>query len=346
MEEERQTFVFSHPFPVFGVECFGSALVDDGRFSRAVGLAPAPPVVRYDDGKWLVEQHWLTLARHQLHAQPGAWVSSLVDVSERHAERIVSSFDAGGSPEHVANGLCELYGSMAAPMLVFTLIEELLEQRIRRLFAHAGIPADQEDAWLGVFRYPEKKTEAMKEREAFFSLADFVRRHAMDRTTRERVGSYAKHYGYLGLITPSARKLTFTDMLHRASRFEEEPQTMRVREEEDRTRVLERARAFMNNTGLHAADRDAIRAYRDVAYWRLREKELWALLETAMAPGVTRLSTHLNLSFEQLTAMRVEELSSVLSNPKETLPSFDLDQRLKKKFAALFVEDLIEPHWV
>ena len=345
MEEERQTLVFEHSLPVFGVECFGSALVDDGRFSRAVGLAPAPPVVRYSDGKWLVEKHWLVLARHQLNAQHGAWVSSLVDVSERHAERIVSSFDVGGSPEHVANGLCDLYGAMAAPMLVFTLLEELLEQRIKKLFERAGIPADQEDAWLGVFRYPEKKTEAMKEHEAFFSLAAFVRRHAMDRTTRERVGSYTKHYGYLGLITPAARKLTFTDMLHRASRFEEEPAAMRAREGEDRTRVLERAQAFMNNMGLHAADRDAIRAYRDTAYWHLREKELLALLETAMAPGIGRLSTYLNLSFEQLTAMRVEELSSALANPKDTVPSFDLDHRLKKKFSALFVEDLIEPHW-
>ena len=362
MEEELQTLVFSHSLPVFGVECFGSALVDDGRFSRAVGLAPAPPVVRYSDGKWLVEKHWLVLARHQLNAQHGAWVSSFVDVSERHAERIVSSFDVGGSPEHVANGLCDLYGAMAAPMLVFTLLEELLEQRIKKLFERAGIPADQEDAWLGVFRYPEKKTEAMKEHEAFFSLAAFVRRHAMDRTTRfsyDKVNrltgktdaeGFVTRFGYdavgnLGLITPAARKLTFTDMLHRASRFEEEPAAMRAREGEDRTRVLERAQAFMNNMGLHAADRDAIRAYRDTAYWHLREKELLALLETAMAPGIGRLSTYLNLSFEQLTAMRVEELSSALANPKDTVPSFDLDHRLKKKFSALFVEDLIEPHW-
>ena len=345
MEEESEILAFSHRLPVFGVECFGSALIDDGRFSRAVGFAPAPPVVRYDDGGWLVERHWITLARHQLNAEPGAWVSTLVDASERHTERAVSSFDANATPEHVANGLCELYGVMAAPMLTFSILGELLERRMRSIFKHAGIAPDQEEAWLGVFRYPERKTASMEEHEAIFSLASFVRKHAMDRSTRERVGAYTKRYGYLGLVTPSARTFSFTDMLHRVSKFEEKPEVARVREEGDRTRVLGRARTFMNNIGLHAPERDAIRAYRDVAYWQLRQKELWALMETAMRPGVGRLAAKLDLSEDQILSLRVEELSHALLNPKEIPAAFELDERLKKKCSALFVEDIVELHW-
>lgn len=346
MEEESSIPVFSHRLPVFGVECFGSALIDDGRFSRAVGFAPAPPVVRYDDGAWSVEKHWVTLIRHHLNAQPGSWVSSLVQASERHTERAVSSFDALGSPEHVANGLCELYGVMASPMLAFSILGELLERRMQSIFKHAGIAEDQEEAWLGVFRYPEKKTESMKERETFFSIASFVRKHAMDRSTREHVGAYVKRYGYLGLVTPAARALTFTDILHRASSLEEDPHTLHVREESARNHVLARANAFMNQVGLNAPERDAIRAYRDVAYWELRQKELFALVEMAMRPGVKRLAAHLKLSEEQLLSLRVEELSHALLNPKETPAAYDLDAKLKKKCSALFVEDLVEFHFL
>ena len=118
------------------------------------------------------------------------------------------------------------------------------------------------------------------------------------------------------------------------------------REEVSRADVLARAEDFMNKTGLSAVDRDIIRAFRDIAYWKLRQKELWARIELAIAPGVRHLADHLDLSQEQLLMMGVDELSSVLADPKSQ-PSKDLlDVRLKKKFSALFVEDLIEPEWV
>ena len=263
----------------------------------------------------------------------------------RHAERAIATFGADGSPEHIANDLCELYGVMAPPALVLTLLHELLERRLKKMFEHVGVALDQYEAWLDVFRYPEKKTHAMKERDEFLSLASFVRKHSMDQSTRRRVGAYVAQHAHLGLLTPSARPFSFTDILHRTSQLADDPKRLHAQEEEARAKVLARADEFMNRMGLGALERDAVRAYRDVAYWNHRQPELWALIKTTAQPGVKRLASYLECSEEQVLCLGVDELSSILVDRKLMPPSEELDRRLKGKLLVLFVEDLIEPEW-
>lgn len=345
MEEEQREKVFEHSLPIFGIECFGSAIVDEGRFSHMTGIAPAPPVLEYKDKGWYTDKDWLALARHQLNSQPGAWISTLITASEKSVEKAVARFDGHGAPEIVANGLCELYGVLAPAMMTMRLVDEVLERRLYKIFDHVGIEKSQQESWIGVFGYPERKTESMKEREEFFTLAELVKKRAMERSMRRRIGDFARQYGYLGLVTPAARPLSFQDTIHRVSQLKDSPSVLRKQEATAREAVLSRATQFMSGFGLDPQERDAIKAYRDVAYWKLRQNELVALVEVAMKPGLKRLAGALKISQEHVLMLRVEELSHALVAPKEVPNKKDLEKRIKSKPVVFFVEDIVEVEW-
>lgn len=310
------------------------------------GITPAPPTLEYEDGWWITSRDWLALARHQINQQPGSWISSLILASEKYAERLVAHFGNCVAPEVLANEICELYGVLASAMLVTKLADEVLERRLYKILDHVGIEKTQQENWVRVFGYPERKTESMREREVFFVLAGLVKRHAMDRPMRLRVSNFAERYGYLGLMTPAKRRLTFSDTLHRVSQLSEPPNEIGKREAQTRESVLNRASEFMNRVGLDARERDAIKAYRDVAYWKLRQRELVALMEVAMEPAKKRLAGALKISTEYVLAMRVEEMSRALIKPMGVLVEKELAARFKKSPKAFFVEDIVEIKWL
>lgn len=342
MEEPTSQLVLEHTLPLFGVECFGSALTDDGRFSRSTGVAPAPPVMRYDQGRWYTNDAWVRLVRHELNAQPGAWISTLVETTEKRVERSVANFDPEAVPEIIGNGICDMRGTIAPAMVIFALLGPLLEARLQKIFDHVGLDERERGKWVDVFSYPERKTSAMRERDEFLQLSAFVRKHPLDRSARQHINAYLQMHGYLGAMTPLGRPFTFADMMVRVSQVEGEPKTMRVEEELSRAQVLERAHEFMNRLGLNAPERDAIRAYRDLSFWRQREQELLALISTKEQQGLRRLSSAVGRSPEEVLWMQTEELTHALIVPKETIPSEVLKERAKHPPAVLFVEDQIK----
>ncbi|MDA1038127.1 MAG: hypothetical protein O2877_00375 [bacterium] len=337
--------IFNHKLPLFGVECFGSALIDTGRFSQMTGMVPSPSLLGYKNGEWFVNEDWARLLRGRLNAEPGSWVMSLVEASDKTILRAISNTDPFGAPEIVANGLCELYGVVAPPMMVMELLGSVLEQRIHTLLDHSGIKETDRDLWMKLFAYPSRKTEVSKERESFFDLAHFVRTHPLDRSTRHRVGEYVRQHAHLGVLTPLGRPFSFGDMMTRISQLDVPPLETKKEEATSRSGVIKRVEDFMRLTGLDAVDRDALRAYSAVSYWKLHLSELLAKRQIVIDQAVNHLASKLSYPLDAILWMRPEELIGLMAHPNEALSSEEVIAREKKDLGVLFVEDMVSVNW-
>lgn len=343
MEEGYEQPILSFPLPVFGVECFGSALIHEGVFSRATGLVPPPPVVSYRSGVWGLERHWVVLAHHEVNTWSGAQVSFLVDRSLRQVERAIAVFPEEGAPEQIANGLCELYSVLASPLVALQLVEDVLDRRVDALLAQvSGISKEDRLRWKQVFAYPDRKTESWHEREAFAGLAEEVAGAVMDQSLRRKIERHLERFGYLGRLSPRGRSFEREDIMERLEAWGEAPLARYREEEASHEAVLERFQTFLSRTGLDAVDRDILRAYRHVAFWRLRVRELWAQMEEKIEAGTERLAGYLGMEPEQVLAMRLDELSSVLMDPEDSVPTPELNRRKQKDLAGVFVDHVVE----
>lgn len=321
MEETTWEPILEYKLPIFGVECFGSAVVDPGRFPRQAGIAPAPQSLLYQKGVWKAQKEWFAGFLHELNDQPGVWVMALVDGSVRRLERDLGQFRPSSKPEVAGNQICDLYGGFAPPMISLTALEVLLRRRLEHILHTVHIQGRDAEKWVEIFRFPNRPTLAVREREAFLQLTGYVRTHPMNRTTRERVGAHVREYAYMGRVTPIGRPYTFDDLMKRTSQVEGVVKALVEHERAARLAVQERVKTFMNRVGLGVLERDVIRAFQSVSFWRWRSKELLALLDHKRSSAFGIISQRIKGGppTDLLMQLRPSELTSLILEPEHSM---------------------------
>ncbi|MBI2485196.1 hypothetical protein HYW18_03560 [Candidatus Uhrbacteria bacterium] len=342
---ERPEKLYERTLPLYGVECFGTALVDPGSFARASGLAPAPALVQYRDEAWFVTEHWASLLRYRLAAQAPAWIMQYLKHTQARVAKRIKSAQTVGSTEILVHELCDIYGALAVPVCVGELLFHITEERVRSMLTHVGVSPTDHAQWLALFAYPKQETAVMRERRAFLDMAAFARTHSLDRASRSKISRYLKEYGALGRLSPLGRPFAFKDFMARAAQLEGEPKDVSLRETRGRVGVSRRVEGFMDNTGLQAVDRDAIRALQESATWRLRGRELWVELEEFQESIGKEIAKRTKFPEHLLWHLRPVELSALIHDPASTPSVEDVETRRKKHLEVTFVEHMVHVSW-